>query len=101
MGGDALGGESVSDSLPCCVRGAGDGCGLWREAWNEIERHIAGTGDLRKMLAAADYGPATHALTWLRCRHDPVSPSRCKNGFCERKTDRCSWPPEGAAGQVE
>jgi hypothetical protein len=34
-----------------------NGCGLWRETWNEIGRHIAGTSCLRNMLAAADYGP--------------------------------------------
>jgi len=81
VGGDALGGESVSDSLPCCGQGRecpaaiaallklkafcmdgaiaeSNGCGLARGTWNEIGRHIAGTSCLRTMLAAADYGPS-------------------------------------------
>ncbi len=46
---------------------AGDGCGLARETWNEIERHTAGTSRSRNMLAAADYGPTTHGPPFPSC----------------------------------
>ena len=81
MGGDALGGESVSDSLPCCGQGRecpaaiaallklkafcmdgaiaeSNGCGLWRKSGLIPQRCDDGTSCPRTMLAAADYGPS-------------------------------------------
>ena len=47
--------RALAIHCPAAAKGGG-GCGLTRETWNEIGRHIAGTSCLRTMLAAADYG---------------------------------------------
>jgi hypothetical protein len=49
--------RALAIHCPAAAKGGG-GCGLTRETWNEIGRHIAGTSCLRTMLAAADYGPS-------------------------------------------